>query len=134
MRALAARHPTAIVSGRARATAHGLVQLDELYYAGSHGYDISGPLRRRGDVSSNSSEPSEVLPSVSFRVAESFRPALEEAKSRAEEALAGINGALVEDNTFSVSVHYRMAAEDQRDKVRFFGAPMRPGVLAYSCG
>ncbi len=34
VRALAARYPTAIVSGRARATAQGLVQLDELYYAG----------------------------------------------------------------------------------------------------
>ena len=40
VRALAARYPTAIVSGRARATAQGLVQLDELYYACSHGFDI----------------------------------------------------------------------------------------------
>ena len=37
------RYKTAIVSGRARLTAHGLVQLDELYYAGSHGFDIAGP-------------------------------------------------------------------------------------------
>ena len=43
LRSLAMRYKTAIVSGRARLTAHGLVQLDELYYAGSHGFDIAGP-------------------------------------------------------------------------------------------
>ena len=35
LRSLAMRYKTAIVSGRARLTAHGLVQLDELYYAGN---------------------------------------------------------------------------------------------------
>ena len=43
VRALSYRFPTAIVSGRARATAQGLMQLDGLYYAGSHGFDIDGP-------------------------------------------------------------------------------------------
>jgi hypothetical protein len=43
VRALSARYPTAIVSGRARATAEGLVQLQGIYYAGSHGFDILGP-------------------------------------------------------------------------------------------
>jgi len=57
------------------------------------------------------------LPSISFQVADSFRPALEDAKRRAEEALVGIAGSLVEDNTFSVSVHYRMVAEEEREKV-----------------
>ena len=71
VRALAACHPTAIVSGRARATAQGLVQLDELYYAGSHGFDITGPLRRRS-VTSSSIDGSEnglgeALPSISFQ-------------------------------------------------------------------
>jgi len=117
VRALAARHPTAIVSGRARATAQGLVQLDELYYAGSHGFDITGPLRRRVGISTDSADAGEALPSISFQVADSFRPALEDAKRRAEEALVGIAGSLVEDNTFSVSVHYRMVAEEEREKV-----------------
>ena len=63
MRNLAARYPTAIVSGRARATAQGLVQLDELYYAGSHGFDIAGPLREVLD----SDEPHDA-PSISYQV------------------------------------------------------------------
>ena len=46
--------------GRARATAQGLVQLDELYYAGSHGFDITGPLRKR----TRSTSVSEVTRSV----------------------------------------------------------------------
>lgn len=35
VRKLAALYPTAIVSGRPIATAHGFVKLDELYYAGA---------------------------------------------------------------------------------------------------
>ena len=35
-----------------------------------------------------------------------------------EESLSNIKGALVEDNTFSVSVHYRMVAEgEDRERV-----------------
>jgi len=123
VRALAARYPTAIVSGRARATAQGLVQLDELYYAGSHGFDITGPIRKRARAGSSEtlndgSNDDVPLPSLSYQVADSFRPALEEAKGLVEEGLRGIKGALVEDNTFSVSVHYRMVAEgEDRERV-----------------
>jgi len=122
VRALAARYPTAIVSGRARATAQGLVQLDELYYAGSHGFDITGPLRKRArsvaEDSASSTGEEVALPSLSYQVADSFRPALEEAKTLVEEGIRDVKGALVEDNTFSVSVHYRMVAEgEDRERV-----------------
>ena len=70
MRALATRYPTAIVSGRARATSQGLVQLDELYYAGSHGFDITGPMRRPTE----GGEVEVALPTISYQVADSFRP------------------------------------------------------------
>lgn len=35
--------PTAIVSGRCRDKVYNFVRLPELYYAGSHGMDITGP-------------------------------------------------------------------------------------------
>jgi trehalose 6-phosphate phosphatase len=35
--------PTAIISGRGREKVESFVQLSELYYAGSHGMDITGP-------------------------------------------------------------------------------------------
>jgi len=122
VRALAARYPTAIVAGRARATAQGLVQLDELSYAGSHGFDITGPLRKRArsvaEDSASSTGEEVALPSLSYQVADSFRPALEEAKTLVEEGIRDVKGALVEDNTFSVSVHYRMVAEgEDRERV-----------------
>lgn len=38
--------PTAIISGRGRAKVENFVQLPELFYAGSHGLDIKGPVVR----------------------------------------------------------------------------------------
>ena len=98
------------------------MQLDELYYAGSHGFDITGPLRprrRRRWRGAAAAEDEEVFtPSISYQVADSFRPALEEAKAMVEQEVADIKGCLVEDNTFSVSVHYRMVAEgEDRERV-----------------
>lgn len=36
--------PTAVISGRGRDKVEAFVQLEELYYAGSHGLDIKGPV------------------------------------------------------------------------------------------
>lgn len=43
VRQIASLFPTAIISGRGRQKVQRFVQLDELYYAGSHGMDIIGP-------------------------------------------------------------------------------------------
>lgn len=43
MRDVAKMYPTAIISGRGREKVEAFVQLQELYYAGSHGLDIVGP-------------------------------------------------------------------------------------------
>ena len=43
VRQCARRFPTAIISGRSRQKVSQFVNLDELYYAGSHGLDIAGP-------------------------------------------------------------------------------------------
>ncbi|KAK2996958.1 hypothetical protein RJ639_025613, partial [Escallonia herrerae] len=45
VRAVAKHFPTAIISGRSRDTVYEFVGLSELYYAGSHGMDIMGPVR-----------------------------------------------------------------------------------------
>lgn len=44
--------PTAIISGRGRLKVEDFVQLDELFYAGSHGLDIKGPVVRFGFLES----------------------------------------------------------------------------------
>ena len=43
VKSVARLFPTAIISGRGREKVEGFVQLQELYYAGSHGMDIIGP-------------------------------------------------------------------------------------------
>uniref|UniRef100_A0A2C9WC31 Trehalose 6-phosphate phosphatase n=1 Tax=Manihot esculenta TaxID=3983 RepID=A0A2C9WC31_MANES len=46
VRNVAKYFPTAIISGRSRDKVYELVGLTELYYAGSHGMDIMGPINR----------------------------------------------------------------------------------------
>ena len=43
VREVAKLFPTAIISGRGREKVESFVQIQELYYAGSHGMDIIGP-------------------------------------------------------------------------------------------
>ncbi|KAM7522741.1 hypothetical protein LguiA_012643 [Lonicera macranthoides] len=45
VKSVAKYFPTAIISGRSRDKVHKFIGLNELYYAGSHGMDIMGPVR-----------------------------------------------------------------------------------------
>jgi trehalose 6-phosphate phosphatase len=90
LRRLAGRGPVAILSGRGREDVAALVGLDELTYAGSHGFDIAGPTLRR-----------EVGDGIPARIAE--------ASARLLQRLDGIEGVLVEPKRFSVAVHFRLA-------------------------
>lgn len=93
--------PVAVVSGRDRANVQQLVQLDNLYFAGSHGFDISGPDNLQ-------TEPGG---------AKAALPALEEAHKVLQEKLKGINGVLVERKRYAIAVHYRNVPENQVDQV-----------------
>ncbi|MFP4147420.1 MAG: trehalose-phosphatase [Halorhodospira sp.] len=88
---LAARHTVAIVSGRDLQTLQRFVDLDNVYYAGSHGFEITGP----GGVHKYNEE------------AERSLTALETAAQELEEELAGIHGAALERKRFALAVHYR---------------------------
>eukprot|EP00658_Telonema_sp_P-2_P023179 TRINITY_DN19282_c0_g1_i6.p1 TRINITY_DN19282_c0_g1~~TRINITY_DN19282_c0_g1_i6.p1 ORF type:complete len:672 (+),score=180.90 TRINITY_DN19282_c0_g1_i6:105-2120(+) len=103
VRRLAQMYPTAIVTGRTKATAHGFVQIDDLWYAGSHGFDIG-----RGATDSEN---------FGYSVASSYQPALLDAQQVLQKMLAEIGGMLIEDNTFSISVHYRNVSESDRPLV-----------------
>jgi alpha,alpha-trehalase len=92
---LARSCPVAIVSGRDLADVRGLVGLDGLYYAGSHGFDIAGPDG----------------PHAPPAGAAGARPALDAAEGRLREALAAIPGARLERKRFSIAVHYRLVAD-----------------------
>ncbi|RDV13951.1 trehalose-phosphatase [Pontibacter diazotrophicus] len=91
----------AVVSGRDRANVEKLVQLDNLYYAGSHGFDISGPNNMH-------TEPGGASEAV---------PALDKAQKTLDERLKDVEGVLVERKRYAIAVHYRNVPDDQVSKV-----------------
>ncbi|HEX6200288.1 MAG TPA: trehalose-phosphatase, partial [Thermoanaerobaculia bacterium] len=99
LRRLAARHPVVVVSGRGREDVARLVDLPELAYAGSHGFDIEGPA---GDGAA-----------LRYRPAEDAEPLVAAATRALEAELAGVPGAQVEPKRFSVAVHYRRVAPER---------------------
>ncbi len=94
---LAERCPVAIVSGRDRADIQSLVQLESVYYAGSHGFDIAGPHQVR-------MQHAEGL---------AFLPLLDVAETHLQQQLSPIPGALVERKKFTIAVHFRNVAPEQ---------------------
>jgi alpha,alpha-trehalase len=86
---LAGRCPVAIVSGRDLADVRGMVDVDGLVYAGSHGWDIEGL-----DVEADPR-------------GEAYLPALAVAEREATERLADVPGARVERKRYAIAVHYR---------------------------
>ncbi|XP_075649318.1 trehalose-phosphate phosphatase A-like isoform X2 [Castanea sativa] len=106
--------PTAIISGRSRDKVYDFVGLTELYYAGSHGMDIMGPVRQSisGDhpncIRSTDEQGKEVN---LFQPAGKFLPMINEVFRSLVESTKDIIGAKVENNKFCVSVHYRNVDE-----------------------
>ena len=93
---LASRVPVVIVSGRDRADVAGLVRIEDLVYAGSHGFDITGPQGLQMEAEK----------------AGAFLPAIEAAGEELDKRLASVPGSQVERKRFAISVHYRNVAEE----------------------
>lgn len=86
---------TAVISGRSRTKVYDLVNLDRIFYAGSHGFDIQGPHGSR----------------IQYRQGQRFLPTIGSAFKELCSRLKRIEGALVEHTGFSITVHYRLVAE-----------------------
>ncbi|XP_075652828.1 putative trehalose-phosphate phosphatase J [Castanea sativa] len=99
---LAKCFPTAIVTGRCRDKVYDFVRLAELYYAGSHGMDITGPAK-----GSKHKKGSSVL----FQPASEYLPMIDEVFKQLVEKTKSTSGAQVENNKFCVSVHFRRVDE-----------------------
>ena len=93
--------PTAIVSGRGLADVARLVGLDDLYYAGNHGFEISGPGQTE----------------ISYEPGKQFASAVDAISKRIEAGIDKIEGAFVENKSYSLSVHYRLTASEQVPEV-----------------
>ncbi len=101
LRTLAARCSVAIVSGRDLADVRRLVGLENLVYAGSHGFDISGPRDLR----------------IQHEQGAAFAAAVERAAERLRPTLAKVRGALLEPKRFAVAVHYREVADEDVSEI-----------------
>ncbi len=93
--------PVAIISGRDRPDVQNLVGIKNLYYAGSHGFDIAGP---------------DNMETVEEKGKE-FLPALDLAEKDVRQRIENIQGAWVERKKYSIAVHYRKVDEKKTDKV-----------------
>ncbi|NJY62707.1 trehalose-phosphatase [Salinimicrobium sp. CDJ15-81-2] len=98
---LAKVYPVAVISGRGLADVKQRVDLPGLYYAGSHGYEISGP---DGFFKENE-EAQQVLP-----LFDELEPIL-------KEELKNVEGVDFERKKFTLAVHYRQVKQEQEQKV-----------------
>jgi len=98
VRRVARRFPTTVVSGRGRNDVASLVDLPELNYAGSHGFDISGPKGNGG---------------LKHEAAAEVEPIIDRVTGQLDRKLTGVEGTVVEPKRFTVAVHYRLVADDE---------------------
>jgi len=111
---LATCFPTAIISGRARLKVYQFVRLAELYYAGSHGMDISGPAQASNGFRVNGKivKDKHGNDMVQFQPASEYLPLIDEVCKILIESTKVIKGARVEHNKFCVTVHFRRVKEE----------------------
>ena len=102
VRALAAHCSVAVVSGRDLADVRALVGVDELLYAGSHGFEIAGSAGQR----------------LEYDAGKELLPVLDQVQKEVETALAGVKGAQVERKKFSLALHYRNVEPHDQDRVK----------------
>lgn len=94
---LARQGTVAIVSGRDRQNVEQMVQLPNLIYAGSHGFDIHGP----GGLDLQQEEAQQAI------------PALDEAEQQLRQQVDSIPGANVERKRYAIAVHYREVTNEE---------------------
>jgi trehalose-phosphatase len=98
---LSALADVAIISGRDLTDVQSRVNLDAVYVAGSHGFDIAGP-RGSGRTLQQGTD---------------CLPDLDIAERLLRERLAAVPGAALERKRFSISVHYRHVPGDRAGRV-----------------
>jgi trehalose 6-phosphate phosphatase len=99
---VAGKWVVAVISGRDLTAIQNFVKLDNVYYAGSHGFDISGPANL----------------TLEMQKGKEFLPVLEKAEGHLEKKLADIPGAAIERKQFSIAIHYRNVKQAQVNTVR----------------
>jgi trehalose 6-phosphate phosphatase len=101
LRKLATHCPVAVLSGRDLADVTERVGLPGIWYAGSHGFELTAP---DGTHHQNDAAAAAI-------------PVLEQVAAELRDQLGSIPGVVVEHKRFGVAVHYRNAARDRVGEV-----------------
>lgn len=106
------RFSTSIVTGRNMSTIKNFLKLDgKLNFAASHGFDIQiHPMHK-----SNSEPVTDEI--ISKQVGQEYLPYLKEAYDMIHQRIADFEGATVENNIFSLSIHYRNCKPERFDEI-----------------
>ncbi len=94
LKKISKRYPLAIISGRSLEDVKKLVDVENIYYAGNHGFEISNDVKL-------------VNPD-----AEKIKPAIAEICEQMQSRVGHIKGSIVENKGVTASVHYRMVSDD----------------------
>ncbi len=90
------RYKTAIVSGRATDDVKKKVAIENIFYAGSHGFEIITP---QGHIEIN-------------KEANAIKPRIDRIYEELKAALKDVKGSLVEHVKYTVSLHYRLVSDE----------------------
>ena len=93
--------PLGIISGRDLEDVRDKVKIDGIVYAGSHGFDITGPDGLKFENT----------------VGEDFLPALDSAENALSEKIGAIEGLLLERKKFAIAIHYRRVAPENIERI-----------------
>lgn len=93
--------PIGVISGRDRQNVKSKIGIESLIYAGSHGFDITGP----NNLEMQYEEGQETL------------PILDKAEAELKEVLSSIKGVLVERKKYAIAVHFRNVEEEKIKEV-----------------
>lgn len=102
LRQAAKEAKVAVVSGRDKRDVEQRVGLKELYYAGSHGFEASGPEGLHFE----------------YEKGKEILPVLDEAEEILQQHLKQVEGVRVERKRFAIAVHYRNVAEENEGRVK----------------
>lgn len=94
-------YPVAIVSGRALENIRGAVKVNNVYYVGNHGFEISGPEIKFVKEEANQARP--IISKICEEIKEKVNP---------------IEGTIIEDKGPTASIHYRLVQEEEIPKVK----------------
>jgi trehalose 6-phosphate phosphatase len=100
LRALAARpgFSVGIVSGRPLSEVRSLVGVEEVYYAGNHGFEIEGPGLK-----------------FIHPAAQAAQPKIHKLLRQLSAKLADVEGVIIEDKGLSLSIHYRLVSRSDEE-------------------